>query len=49
MINSLIIKQSLTEEDKYIQELFPAVHYIFYGEPRHKRMPLPSGLGQPFS
>jgi len=27
------------------QELFPAVHYIFCGEPRHKRMPLPSGLG----
>ena len=27
------------------QELFPAVHYIFCGEPHHKRMPLPSGLG----
>lgn len=23
----------------------PAVHYILYGEPRHTRMPFPSGLG----
>ena len=30
-----------------IQELFPAVHYISCAEPRHKRMPFPSGLGNP--
>jgi len=27
------------------QELNPAVHYISCGEPRHKRMPFSSGLG----
>lgn len=48
MINSFIIKQSKKEEDKCFQELFPAVRYIFYGEPRHKRMSLPSVLGKPF-
>jgi hypothetical protein len=49
MENLVVIEQSQIEEDEYFQELFPAVHYIFYGEPHHKRMPLPSGLGHPFS
>ena len=35
---------SKIEEYEYFQELFPAVHYIFHAEPRHKRMPFPSGL-----
>jgi hypothetical protein len=28
----------------FFLELFPAVRYIFCGEPHHKRMSLPSGL-----
>jgi hypothetical protein len=28
----------------FIFELFPAVHYIFYAKPWHKRMSFPSGL-----
>jgi len=33
----------------YNLKLVPAICYIFYGEPRHKRMPRLSGLGQSFS
>jgi len=28
----------------FLLEAIPAVRYIFRAEPRHKRMPLPSGL-----
>ena len=39
----------LEAEDCHFQNTFiPAIRYIFYGEPRHKRIPLLSGLDKIF-
>ena len=44
MDNRHFTEQSHAQEHENLQKLIPAVRYIFYAEPRHKRMPLPSGL-----
>lgn len=49
MDNRHFTEQSHAQEHENLQKLIPAVRYIFYAEPRHKRMPLPSGLAHSFS
>ncbi len=49
MDNRPFTEQSQAQEHESFQKLIPAVRSIFCAEPRHKRMPLPSGLVHSFS
>jgi hypothetical protein len=47
--NDNFVLSKKANNTRYYKELFPAVRCIFCAEPRHKRMPVPSGLGHSFS